>query len=111
MNYINIILVFSIIINIFLVWYIIQLLKRFLDFQSYLDEFVEKLEEYEGHIDIVYNLETFYGDATLSNLLKHSKEISQECKSFKILYFGDEEEEEQEEENDDDNEKDTKYGI
>ena len=94
---IEILLGVSVVINGFFVWYIVQLLKRFLTFQDELDSFTERLEEYEKHVDVVYNLETFYGDSTLSNLLSHSKDIVTECKQFKALVLEEEDYEEEEE--------------
>mgnify|MGYP001177085992 CR=1 FL=1 len=75
-------LALSIILNIVFIWYVIQLLKRFLTFQEELDAFSETLEEYRDHIDIVNGLERFYGDETLGNLLRHSKALVEECQSF-----------------------------
>jgi hypothetical protein len=88
----------SVVVNILLIWYIIQLLKRYLAFQEELDYFVEKLEEYEGHIDIVNNLERFYGDETLANLLRHSKDLVKECKELKLIIQDDYEDKETESE-------------
>ena len=50
-------LAFSVILNIILIWYIVQLLKRFLTFQDQLDNFSEtaqfnELETYDKLIDI-----------------------------------------------------------
>ena len=95
-----IILCVSALINFVLIWYIIQLLKRFLNFQRQLDDFVEKIAEYEDHIATVYNMETFYGDPTISNLLEHSKNISEECENFKIFYLEEDAAVEEEEEED-----------
>ena len=103
-----IILGLSFAINFILTWYIIQLLKRFLNFQQQLDEFIDKIGEYEDHIDTVYNMETFYGDPTLSKLLEHSRDISTECENFKIFYFDDVPEDL---EDLDDEEKDINYGA
>ena len=89
---------FSVVLNIFFVWYVIKLLRRFLSFQDELDEFSLKLEEYHGHIDIIYNLERFYGDDTLKNLLVHSKGIADECKQFQSFLVGQEGEYAEEEE-------------
>ncbi len=89
---IEIILTLSLLTNGFLVWYILQLLRRFLAFQEELDEFSVKLEEYEGHIEIINNLERFYGDTTLSNLLRHSKDMTRQCKEFQNLLKDQEEE-------------------
>ena len=91
-------LTLSVILNIVLIWYIIQLLKRFLTFQEELDTFSETLEEYKDHIDNVHGLERFYGDETLGNLLRHSKALVEECQSFQRV-LKQEEEEYAEEEN------------
>ena len=94
----HLLLALSIILNIIFVWYIIQLLRRFLTFQEELDNFSETLEEYKNHIDIVHSLERFYGDETLGNLLRHSKALVEECQSFQRV-LRQEEEEYAEEEN------------
>ena len=91
-------LALSVILNIVLIWYVIQLLKRFLTFQEELDNFSITLEEYRDHIDIVNGLERFYGDETLGNLLRHSKALVEECQSFPRV-LRQEEEEYAEEEN------------
>jgi hypothetical protein len=95
---IEILFTLSILTNIFLVWYIVQLLRRFLVFQEELDDFAEKLEEYEGHVEIINNLERFYGDETISNLLRHSKAVVKECKDFQNILSNEEEEYAEEEE-------------
>jgi len=94
---IEVLLCFSVVGNILFIWYIVQLLRRFLSFQEELDAFALKLAEYETHIEIVHNLERFYGDETLGNLLRHSKAIVEESKQF-IFVLGDEQKEEDEEE-------------
>tara|TARA_Y100000114_G_scaffold146717_1_gene157717 strand:- start:21145 stop:21435 length:291 start_codon:yes stop_codon:yes gene_type:complete len=91
-------LAFSVVLNFVFIWYIVQLLKRFLTFQEELDSFSETLEEYRDHIDIVNGLERFYGDETLGNLLRHSKALVEECQSFQRV-LRQEEEEYAEEEN------------
>jgi|TARA_Y100000114_G_C11723320_1_gene309631 hypothetical protein len=95
---IDFLLLFSAVLNVFFIWYVIKLLRRFLAFQDELDEFSLKLEEYTGHIDIIYNLETFYGDTTLKNLLMHSKSVAEECKQFQSFLTGQEDEEDAEKE-------------
>ena len=90
-------LALSVVLNIVLVWYVVQLLKRFLSFQEELDIFSDTLEEYKEHIEIINNLERFYGDETLGNLLRHSKALVEQCQSFQRVLK--EEEEYGEEEN------------
>ena len=72
---IEVFLITSISLNCVLVWYIVQLIKRFMTFQEALDNFVDRLEEYEGHISIISDLERFYGDESLGNLLNHSRGV------------------------------------
>ena len=82
---ITIFLIISIILNIFFCWYIVQLISRLVIFQEEIDSFAQRLDEYSNHVDILYNLERFFGDETLANLLRHSKAIVEECKDFQSL--------------------------
>jgi len=79
-------LIISMLFNVLFVWYIIQLLKRLLSVSDNMEDFFEALEEYNNHIDVVYNLERFYGDETLENLLKHSKNILEEVSALREIY-------------------------
>jgi len=90
-------------VNIFFIWYVIQLIKRLLSVQDEMDEFLMSLDEYSNHIDMVYNLERFYGDDTLKNLLNHSKNFNKRISYLRSLYDMDYEEPEAEEEEEDDN--------
>jgi len=76
----------SILLNGFLIWYIIKLIKKFLNISEELEDFFVLLEEYSEHVDIVYNLERFYGDTTLESLLRHSRSISEQAKDFRAIY-------------------------
>ena len=93
-------LIISTVLNCVLVWYIVQLIKRFMKFQEALDNFVIGLEEYEQHIDIIYGLEKFYGDESLANLLKHSKGILDDCAQFRNVILPIENEEDEDDEED-----------
>lgn len=91
------VLIVSCVLNMLLLWYIKELLKRYLLFQEEVDNFINKATEYEGHLDVVYQLESFNGDQTLANLLRHSRDFSKECKTFRqYLTATDETEEETE---------------
>jgi len=58
-----------------------------------MEDFFEKLEEYNEHIDVVHGLERFYGDETLGSLLKHSKSMLEETTNIRELYDPDYEKE------------------
>ena len=63
-----------------------QLLRRFLNISDEIEGLFVSLEEYEEHVDIVYNLERFFGDTTLENLLRHSKALSERARNFRATY-------------------------
>jgi hypothetical protein len=51
-----------------------------------MEDFLEILEEYSEHIELIYKMETYYGDETIEGLLKHSKEIIEEIKAYEEIY-------------------------
>ena len=83
--------ILSVLINFFFVWYIRELLVRF----SYIGENVDKmyadLSGYEEHLASVYDLPVFYGDSTLSGLLKHTSDMKEIVGSYKEIFSLEEE--------------------
>jgi hypothetical protein len=45
-------------------------------FSDNIDEIIFSLESFQGHLSEVHQMETFYGDDTLQNMLDHSRELS-----------------------------------
>tara|TARA_R110002074_G_scaffold160767_2_gene318290 strand:- start:1549 stop:1848 length:300 start_codon:yes stop_codon:yes gene_type:complete len=79
-------LILSLILNVILGWYITQLIKRFLYVSEGLDTFFNVLEEFSGHLKIINGMETYYGDETLQNLVRHSQEIVELSGEIQALY-------------------------
>lgn len=79
-------LALSVVLNIFLVWYIYTLLKKLLFVSDNIGGFLEGLESFSEHLESVYNMETYYGDATLERLLEHSRELVKEIGTYKEIY-------------------------
>jgi hypothetical protein len=73
----------SVFVNIFLIWYVRELLIEF----SYMTErfrgLSQSIENYQEHLSTVYGLETFYGDTTLGSLLQHTGDLSNEIKDWR----------------------------
>jgi len=69
-----------------LIWYIKALLTKLLFVSDNIGDLSIKIIELTEHIDTVYSMETFYGDLTLQNLLKHCREMSNELKTFEKIY-------------------------
>ena len=83
---VEILLGVSILINVFLVWYLARLLKKFLSISEELETLFLSLEDYSEHVNIVYGMERFYGDTTLENLMRHSKTVADQAENFRIIY-------------------------
>ena len=79
-------LIISAVINLFFVWSIYNLLKKLLFVSDNMEDFLDTLQNYSEHIERVYNMETYYGDETINQLLEHSKEIVKEIKAYEEIY-------------------------
>ena len=66
----------SIIVNVVLATLLFVVTRRALDTYSRIEESFSAMESFREHLDIVHNLDTFYGDETLGALMEHSKELS-----------------------------------
>ena len=102
MNYYDIIAAISVLLNIFLVWYVRNLLSQLYFVASNLSGLVDETISFRGHLSSVYELETFYGDETLAGLLVHVGQYSETLSDFEEIYELDDEEDLKE--NDDDDE-------
>ena len=88
-----IILFISISANVFAVWYSMRLSRTLLYFSENMNDLLEMLADFSNHVKTVYELETFYGDQVLHNLLKHSQDIVEQIETFdEILYLTEPEE-------------------
>tara|TARA_E500000305_G_C3877646_1_gene168190 strand:- start:10 stop:330 length:321 start_codon:yes stop_codon:yes gene_type:complete len=69
-----------------LIWYIKNLLTKLLFISENIGDLSIKVIELTEHIDTVYSMETFYGDLTLQNLLKHCRTMTDELRTFERIY-------------------------
>ena len=89
----GIMLMLSALLNIGLIWYNRNLLINLSFVSANISFLVETVIDFREHLDSVYNLETFYGDDTLSNLLRHATALTNSLKDFEDIYTLFEEEE------------------
>jgi len=81
------ILFLSLIINLALGWYIRELLVRFNEIGELAKGLDLSLEYYEKHLGNVYELETYYGDETLSGLLRHTGDLKKEIEEYRTIFI------------------------
>jgi hypothetical protein len=92
----SIILVLSIALNFLLGWYVVKLLQKIRTFTEGIFEIVEKLQLLSGHIETIYQLEMFYGEPVMQNLIKHLKVIVLDIKVFRDSFVIAEDQEQEE---------------
>ncbi len=68
----------------FLVWFTYNLTRQIRYYDDELREIVAIVRDFTEHLDAVHEMEMFYGDETLRNLLRHSKEIVNTFSSYDL---------------------------
>ena len=86
MTYFIIFFIISVVLNIFFIFYLGWLLRNFTTLSDNVQGLIETTQTFSDHLGAVYELETFYGDETLGNLLTHAKQVSEEIKQYKEIY-------------------------
>ena len=79
-------LALSVGLNVLLLWYIRQTLKRLLFASENFAWLMQSLKNFSDHVQSLHELETFYGDETLGHLIQHSKELVEDMKNFEQIY-------------------------
>jgi len=86
------ILVVSVILNIGLFIYTRAVVIRLLAIADELWDLQQMIDSFAEHLNQVYELEMFYGDQTLENLLNHANSFNEQLETFEHIYTLTEEE-------------------
>ena len=76
----------SLLLNIFLIWYAAKAGSKLMVVASNIDEKMSTLEEFENHLETIYQMETYYGDETIHSILLHARGIVDFLSSFESIY-------------------------
>tara|TARA_Y100000310_G_C20072427_1_gene530017 strand:- start:196 stop:549 length:354 start_codon:yes stop_codon:yes gene_type:complete len=79
-------LILSVTINVFFVFYLRWLLKKLVFLSENIGDLLKTMEGFSGHLESVHELETYYGDPTLKNLIVHSKQIVKDIEMYRDIY-------------------------
>ncbi len=79
-------LALSVVINILLLWYVREMLSKLLPISDNMGNLVEDLASYQNHLEQLYEMEMYYGEPSLKNLIVHSREIIEHVKEFNGVY-------------------------
>jgi len=86
------ILAVSVILNIGLFIYARAVVVRLLAIADELWDLQQMIDSFAEHLNQVYELEMFYGDQTLENLLNHANSFNEQLETFEHIYTLTEEE-------------------
>jgi hypothetical protein len=89
------ILTLSIIFNVGVLVYARAAIARLLFVSEELGDLQQMINSFARHVKAVYELDTFYGDATLKNLLDHAVSFGEQMETFEFIYSITEEEQEE----------------
>ena len=79
-------LVISVILNGILLWYIRKMLGKLLSVSDNMGNLVEDLTSYQNHLQQLYEMEMYYGEPSIKNLIVHSRQIIDHVKEFNDVY-------------------------
>ena len=78
--------IIAIVVFLFSTWLNVFLIRRLLFFSENVDSLTETIVDFEQHLEKVNNMETYYGDETLAQLLEHSSTVVDDIQDFKNIY-------------------------
>tara|TARA_B100001989_G_C24345877_1_gene367276 strand:- start:211 stop:531 length:321 start_codon:yes stop_codon:yes gene_type:complete len=82
----------SILFNIGVFVYARMCVAQLLSVSEELGDLKSLINNFSNHISEVYQLEMFYGDQTLQNLVDHAKSLDEQLDTFEYIYSLTEEE-------------------
>jgi hypothetical protein len=77
----------SVCLNIFLIWYTRSTLYNLLYLSENLGNLRDVVTDFKEHLRTVYELERFYGDPTLTDLLEHSNLVTVELDKYDEIFL------------------------
>ena len=76
----------SISLNIFLIWYCRNILRRMIFISDHMTTLVEEIVFFHNHLNEIHEMEVFYGDETLGALIRHSTGLIETLEDFEEIY-------------------------
>ena len=68
------------------IWFNVYLLRKLLYFNENFEQVNISIEQFNKHIETVYELPMFYGDENIQNLMNHSRDLRQDLVYFQNKY-------------------------
>jgi len=79
-------LVASVVLNLFLVWYLLKVLSKLLYTSDNLGDLYVTLRMFEEFTASLYHMEMFYGEPVIQELVKKTSFVREEIQRFEEIY-------------------------
>tara|TARA_R100000908_G_C3723835_1_gene125631 strand:+ start:226 stop:561 length:336 start_codon:yes stop_codon:yes gene_type:complete len=79
-------LMLSVLFNIGVFMYARNVIVQLLSVSEELGDLKRMVDSFAGHLQAVYELESFYGDDTLNTLLQHAISFNEQLETFEYIY-------------------------
>ena len=79
-------LILSVTFNVIVLIYARAAVIRLLSFSDELGDLQVMINSFANHVKSVYELEMFYGDATLRHLMDHAISFNEQLETFEYIY-------------------------
>lgn len=89
----------SVILNFVFLWFVVRNLQKNIELENNTTLIFEKIDLFRNHLEQLYELEMYYGDDNLMNLIEHSRQLMNDFMDFQEDYTEEEELEPEPEEN------------
>ena len=86
----------SVLVNVLLIWCAGRLLQTIDDVQEDVLNIFSKLEGFSDHLDSIHDMEMFYGDSNLQDLINHSRRLMNDIIDVEEKYYVYEDEDDEE---------------
>jgi len=84
---IYIILGISIILNGFLIWYVIKLLRKFMFISANISDLYLTTKAFQVFVSSLYSMESYHGEPIIQELVLKIKEVGAELESFRDVFI------------------------
>jgi hypothetical protein len=82
----NIIVSISVILNGFLIWYVVKLLRKFLFISETIADLYLTSRAFQIFAKSMYSMDTYHGEPMIQELIERMKEVNLEIENFRDVF-------------------------
>ena len=86
MIWLVLLLLISLLINAILIWYTRTLVQKLMFVSENIGKLSDSVLSLRDHLKNIYEMETYYGDQTIQNLIQHTREVCEDIEEFSDIY-------------------------